>query len=492
MASQRPPDAFLSYTRFDDRRRFISAFREHLEDAVREVTGQLFEIFQDVDGIGIGEHWPDKLDQMLDEARFFIPIVTPSYFTSKPCREELEKFLRAEAARGRNDLVLPIYYIECDVLADPKLRAADPLAAHIYKRQYHDWLKLRFSSFNTKIVKTALHQLASEIARARRRTMPEVTAPQTRAKAHGSASQSEQTAAVPPPPAVAMPRRAVAATSSAALLAHAPLTWERSTDTLRSTHVNLQDTLALPDCGVTSRPEPLRRGTVFRDIDAPWCPEMVVIPPGEFVMGSTEAEKERPQHRVRIVYRLAVGRYPVTFDEYDHFARSTGRVPPSDEGWGRCRRPVINVSWDDARAYVEWLAAATGQSYRLLSEAEWEHACRAGTATRYSWGDHITPENANYGKNLRKTSEVGSYAANPLGLYDMQGNVWEWVEDRWHDNYDGAPHDGSAWTEGSDPCRVARGGSWGNSRMVLRSTVRVRYDTDARRPAVGFRVARTL
>jgi formylglycine-generating enzyme required for sulfatase activity len=180
-----------------------------------------------------------------------------------------------------------------------------------------------------------------------------------------------------------------------------------------------------------------------------WCPELVVIPPGEFMMGSTEAEKERPQHQAQIAYSLAVGRSPVTFEEYGHFARIAGREPPYDEGWGRGRRPAINVSWNDAGAYVEWLSAATGQPYRLLSETEWEHACRAGTATRYCWGDDITPLNANYGKSLGKTTEVGSYPANRFGLYDMQGNVWEWVEDRWHDNYDGAPHDSSAWIEGS-------------------------------------------
>jgi formylglycine-generating enzyme required for sulfatase activity len=238
----------------------------------------------------------------------------------------------------------------------------------------------------------------------------------------------------------------------------------------------------------------LSPGTVFRDLNEPWCPEMVVISPGEFTMGSPEPEreKERPQHRVRIAYPLAVGRYPVTFEEYDHFAQIDGREPPGDEGWGRGRRPAINVSWNDAGAYVQWLSVATGQPYRLLSEAEWEHACRAGTTTRFWWGDDITPKNAKYRDMLRRTSEVGSYPANSFGLYDMQGNVGEWVEDRWHENYDGAPHDGSAWTEGSDLRRVVRGGSWRNSRDVLRSAFRVRFDIDERQHAIGFRVARTL
>ncbi len=195
------PDAFLSYTRFDDQRERgrISRLRRELADEVRVVTGELFEIFQDVEGIGIGERWAGKLDRMLDQVRFFIPILTPSYFNSAACRDELEKFLRAETERGRNDLVLPIYYLECPVLEDPELRSADPLAAEMHRRQRHHWRKLRFSSFNTKVVKTAFHKLASEIVRARRRPMPEVTAPETSAKAQVSASYPKQTAVVPAP-----------------------------------------------------------------------------------------------------------------------------------------------------------------------------------------------------------------------------------------------------------------------------------------------------
>jgi TIR domain len=170
MASK-PPHAFLSYTRFDDQHEggAISEFRKRLASAVRAVTGEPFEIFQDVDGIGLGERWRGKLDEMLDEARFFIPIVTPSYFKSKACREELEKFLRAEAERGRTDLVLPIYYIESDVLEDDGLRAGDPLAKVIHERQRQDWRDLRFDPFNAGPVRRGLEQLAREIVQARRR-----------------------------------------------------------------------------------------------------------------------------------------------------------------------------------------------------------------------------------------------------------------------------------------------------------------------------------
>jgi Sulfatase-modifying factor enzyme 1/TIR domain len=231
---------------------------------------------------------------------------------------------------------------------------------------------------------------------------------------------------------------------------------------------------------------------VFRDIDAPWYPEMVALPTGEFQMGSPN-EQERPQHRVMIGYRFAIGRHPVTFAEYDHFCDVTKRERPQDEGWGRGRRPVINVSWFDAQAYCEWLAKETGRLYRLPSEAEWEYACRAGTTTSYSWGDEITSEKANYGS---KTIEVGLYPANAWGLCDMHGNVWEWVEDVWHESYYGAPTDGSAWTDGegneSSPFHVIRGGSWDFDPGYLRSAIRLKYYPDYRIYHVGLRVSRTL
>jgi formylglycine-generating enzyme required for sulfatase activity len=240
--------------------------------------------------------------------------------------------------------------------------------------------------------------------------------------------------------------------------------------------------------------------SVFRA--APFAPELelVVMPAGEFMMGSPEEEEggykdEPPRHLVRIDRRLAIARYPVTFAEYDQFCEATRQEKPDDKGWGRGRRPVINVSWRDAQAYVAWLSQQTGRTYRLPSEAEWEYACRAGTTGRYSFGDAITPRDANYAHSgLGRTSEVGTYPANPWGLYDMHGNVWEWVEDDWHENYQGAPGDGSPWNaEGGNPrlC-VLRGGSWIKDPWVCRSACRHRLDTNYRFSFVGIRVARTL
>jgi len=216
-------------------------------------------------------------------------------------------------------------------------------------------------------------------------------------------------------------------------------------------------------------------------------------------MGSDDPayQDERPLHPVEIGYRLAAGRYPVTFEEYDTFCQATGRSKPADDGWGRDRRPVINVSWEDAQAYVEWLSGKAGQRYRLLTEAEWEYACRAGSATRYSFGDDdklLSEYGWCIGKLEGQTSPVGKRLANDFGLFDMHGNVWEWVEDVWHDNYEVAPpDDGSAWIKEGDPrIRVLRGGSWVSGSKGLRSAVRVEGAADYRHNNVGFRVARTL
>ncbi|MFZ0258169.1 MAG: SUMF1/EgtB/PvdO family nonheme iron enzyme, partial [Gammaproteobacteria bacterium] len=200
-------------------------------------------------------------------------------------------------------------------------------------------------------------------------------------------------------------------------------------------------------------------------------PEMVVIPAGAFWMGSDKARdseaygSEFPRHRVTIDRPFAIGKYEVTFDDYEQFARATGRALPDDEHWGRDHRPVIKVSWEDATAYTEWLSQQTGKRYRLPTEAQWEYAARAGTETRYWWGDDIGRHRANCRGcgsqwDNKQTAPVGSFEANPFGLHDTAGNVWEWVQDCWHDNYEGAPTDGSAWETDDCRFRVFRGGSW--------------------------------
>lgn len=244
----------------------------------------------------------------------------------------------------------------------------------------------------------------------------------------------------------------------------------------------------------------------------PYEPETVIIPAGSFLMGSPASEAERsedegPQHEVTFAKPFAIGKTEVTFDQYDAFADATGRKKPDDPGWGRGNRPVINVSYADAQAYVQWLSQQTGKHYRLPTEAEWEYAARAGTSTPFYTGNCISTEQANYDGNydynscgakssvyLAKSQEVGNYPANAWGLHDTAGNVLEWTADCWHGNYQNAPQDGSqAWqdaNQGDCGTRVVRGGSWNGSPGYLRSAFRYRSNTDEANDNLGFRIAR--
>lgn len=263
-------------------------------------------------------------------------------------------------------------------------------------------------------------------------------------------------------------------------------------------------------------------GSVFRDCAD--CPEMVMIPAGEFMMGSPGRETERdddegPQRSVVLGAPFAVGKFEVTFAEWDACVIGGGcKHKPSDDGWGRGRRPVINVSWHDVtREYLPWLSKKTGKIYRLLTEAEWEYTARAGTRTPFSTGAAIVSNLANFngehtyggstkGVNRQRTMEVGSFKPNAFGLYDMHGNVAEWVEDCYHESNQGAPSDGSAWTTAcsdagsqyvirnnpAEPLRVIRGGSWNDKPINLRAANRYRYAPAVRLNEFGFRVATTL
>ena len=235
-------------------------------------------------------------------------------------------------------------------------------------------------------------------------------------------------------------------------------------------------------------------GTTFRD--CPECPEMVVVPSGRFAMGSTSGfVDERPMHPVTFARPFAVGVHEVTFAEWDACESGGGCIGyrPDDEGWGRGRRPVINVSWIDAQAYVRWLSGKTGEAYRLLSESEWEYVARAGTTGPYHFGSSISPSQANYSQSInRKTVPVKGYPANAFGLHDVHGNVLEWVDDCWNSSYNAAPRDGSAWNSGNCSQRVLRGGSWSSRLRSLRSAYRGGNSIGYRSFDLGFRVARTL
>ena len=282
-------------------------------------------------------------------------------------------------------------------------------------------------------------------------------------------------------------------------------------------------------------------GTVFRDCAD--CPEMVVIPAGRFLMGAARGEEERealsdqfrfrsePQHEVA-VRRFSAGKFEVTRGEYRLFAEATGRQSDGCFVWtgtgfekdpardwrspGYAQddlHPATCVSWNDASAYTRWLSQKTGKSYRLLTEAEWEYAARAGTTTSRFWGDSgdtacgyangaditlraQTPDGGNWtiaacSDRYAHTAPVGSYRANAFGLYDMLGNVGEWTQDCWNANYSGAPADGSAWAAGDCYLRAVRGGSWDDSPVGLRAAYRVGSPVVIRLYSRGFRVARS-
>jgi formylglycine-generating enzyme required for sulfatase activity len=250
----------------------------------------------------------------------------------------------------------------------------------------------------------------------------------------------------------------------------------------------IRGTIAQP----AAAPKP---GEVFRDCTD--CAEMVVVPPGEFEMGGGDTPYEKPQHKVTIAYPFAIGRGEVTFDEWDACYSSGGcKHRPDDHGWGRGKRPAIDVSWDDAKSFLTWLSRSAGKNYRLASEAEWEYAARAGTASAYWWGRDAGKGNANCegcgGSSTARTTPSRSFRPNAFGLYDTSGNAAEWVEDCWNESYRNAPRNGSAWTSGDCQLRVLRGGSFASKPNAVRSTSRFRYDRDVRYYANGFRVVRDL
>lgn len=250
--------------------------------------------------------------------------------------------------------------------------------------------------------------------------------------------------------------------------------------------------------------EDIARGTSPMGID------MVLINPGVGILGSSVDEEKRqrfenPRRDTKIDYPFEVSKYEITFDDWEKCLNDGGCAghKPDDKGWGRGKRPVINISYDDAKNFISWLNGKTGKSYRLLSEAEWEYVARAGQDAPFGNGFDISAKQANFdgkapyggaetGPYLRKTEIVGKYEPNAFGVYDMHGNVYEWVEDCWNENHDGAVGDGSARKDGDCKFRIMKGGSWVTHGYQMRAAARVRYVTDYRYDDYGMRLARTL
>jgi formylglycine-generating enzyme required for sulfatase activity len=252
---------------------------------------------------------------------------------------------------------------------------------------------------------------------------------------------------------------------------------------------------AAPGAAVVQKGTSPDPGEIFRDCND--CPELVVVPPGDFVMGSNDTPYEKPERTIAIRRSFAIGRREVTFAEWDLCADAGAcKHRPDDHGWGRGDRPVINVSWDDAKLYVAWLSQKTGQRYRLPTEAEWEYAARAGTKSPFWWGRDAGAARAQCdgcgSPAIRQTSPAAAFRPNGFGLYDTAGNAAEWVEDCWNDSYRNAPKDAAAWTSGDCHLRVLRGGAFASKPPDIRSSARFRYDSDVRYYANGFRIVRDL
>ena len=435
-------DIFLSYARedFDQAKRLAGLLQKN------------WSVFWDLK-ILAGKDWEVELETELDKAQCVIVLWS---------RESIKsKFVRSEAREGMDrEILIPL-------LIEP---VKPPLVFRsIQTADFSTWN----GDVDTPIFQSLIHAIVGLIG------MPE--------SLHSDNNLSTVETRNPPKVAPVYPIRErrvrVKKPSIESRLPSAPFE---------------QGNIAQTVSNVLANPAaPIRKPLdIYRDTlkDGSLGPEMVIVPAGSFSMGGNYNDDEKPQHTVSFAQAFAIGRYTVTFDEYDYYAKSAGISLPDDSGWGRGQRPVINVSWQEAVAYAQWLAEQTGKPYHLPSEAEWEYAARAGTETACWWGDEIGSNRANCNDSgsewsCQQTAPVGSFDPNPWGLHDTVGNVWEWVQDPRHDNYEGAPSDGSVWEQGGGGRRVLRGGSWLNPQDYAHASSR-RYDfPDFRNLNIGFRLA---
>lgn len=465
---------FINYRREDTR-----ADARSIRDRLAGAFGKK-KVFMDVDDLEPGERFDRKLDEALSECGVFLAVIGPRWLD----------LLHERAERGNHDYVRQeiATALERGIFVVPVLVGGAQLP--------------RSGEMPEEIAALVLHQKQDVTHERFGRDMADLI---DVVKSH-----------LPPG------RRNWVAASAGTIVAVALLVLGAERLGLLRPHLVLSPT----------DDSALEAGQAFRDCDN--CPEMVVVPAGQFTMGSPEtepgrAEAEGPQRRVKIGRRLAIGKYEVTVAEYEAFVRATGGV--SDGGgcnvWTAYghrfekdrsykspsfsqgpRNPVVCITWQAATTFANWLTTVTRKKYRLLSEAEWEYAARAGSTTRYFFGDDESKlcEHGNgadrtsaflWGNHLCsdgvgvQTAEVGKYRPNAFGLNDTIGNVSEWVQDCAHPNYDGAPTDGTAWMSGDCSHRVIRGGSWDNGAKDLRSVTRGAANMQGR-DNIGFRVAREM
>ncbi|MGD0104539.1 MAG: SUMF1/EgtB/PvdO family nonheme iron enzyme [Rhodopila sp.] len=485
------PKGFWSYARHDG-----AHSDGRVEDLHRLVSNELgsqlglgepVDIFLDKSSIATGKEWEKMIEARLDEASFLIVIMTPVFVNRPWCCKEINRFHERELKLGRSDLIFPIEYMDIKAWRGRlKSRLPDPdVLTLLDQRQLKDFTSHRHDDPKSPVVRRFVEDLCREIAE---RLYPdeEPVAPQTTAARGPPARPTIPATPIPAPPAPAE---------------------------------------AVPEF------------------------EMVRIEPGSFFRGTTSEELQRekvpaefqsweqPREEVTIRQAFQLGKYPVTVGEFTRFIADSRHLIPKGAhshilgtGWQVSQQhdwrdpgfpqtdshPVTCVSHQDAEAYVHWLSRRTGKRFRLPTEAEWEYACRAGTRSARFWGDDrdaalwyangadlslarewvAIPERERYFQfddGFPFTAPVGHFVANPWGLHDMLGNVWEWTQDHWHENYTNAPKDGTArTTPGSDPSRrVVRGGAWYSNPWYVRAGFRGWSYSDVRNSDTGFRVART-
>jgi formylglycine-generating enzyme required for sulfatase activity len=522
-AGDRKLRVFISYSRKD-------------EDFAQELLAGLemagFEPYLDKHDIAAGEDWETRLGRLIEAADTVVYVISPDAVASKRCAWEVERTVTLKKR------LLPVVWRRVDepqvplrlkqlnyIFFDKPLMSVPSLTAlSTALRTDLGWIRehtrigeaaLRWDGHGRN---EALLFRGEELAAAKTwlgsppQFAPEPTllhhefikagedAEAARTSAERQRLDQMATALEREKVAIRRGQRALAAVAIlfVCLIGVASLSYAGVLD---RSYLNIQARkfrdIFMPTVLTVEQERALKPGDRFQECAS--CPEMMVIPVGEFKMGSDEGEDEKPVHKVTIAKPFSIGRFSVTFDEWDGCIAHGGcTYRPGDNSWGRGRRPVINVSWDDLKEYVAWLSRQTGKNYRLLTEAEWEYAARAGTTTRYPWGKDIGKGNANCDGcgsqwDNKQTAPVGSLKPNAFNLYEMHGNVWQWVEDCNHETYQDAPTDGSAWTENcKGESRILRGGSWGNAPGNLRSTVRYGYSTDLRSNDLGFRIGRTL
>jgi formylglycine-generating enzyme required for sulfatase activity len=503
-------------------------FINYRRDDAPGVAGRLFDylalkyprntLFMDVDAMKPGMDFAEQLDAQVSQCRVLLAVIGPRWFEIKDQaghrRLDNEKdYVRIELASAlkRGIPVIPI--LTDGGMMPPEEDLADDLKPLVRRHA----LELRHTRFNADADAIA-HALEDVVPQRRWPRRPVAAGavvaatvvalaifwPKLSAELHRAAPlQTAQHVPPPAPESVAQPPLAQSTQQQPSAQTASPPTVQTPLAPAQATQqpaARFAVKSALPPFVTltAAREHALLPGDSFRECAT--CPEMVVAPAGSFVMGSPASEygrggNEGPQHTVIFAQAFAVGRFAVTFDEWDACVADggCGRYSPPDQGWGRGRRPVTSVSLSDAKGYLAWLSHKTGAIYRLPSEAEREYVARAGTTTPYWWGLTISPDQANYGGSVKQSVPVDSFLPNPWGLYQVHGNVSEWTNDCLHDNYVGAPTDGSAWTEPECDVPIRRGGSMGSPPIALRSAARgFRAHPEDREPYLGFRVVRVL